>query len=66
MDTGIQKIRTIYNDGKGKIKIINGLSFASWSADYVDRGEDLDISNVTKTLELFQFPKLYNGNNLES
>lgn len=66
IDTGIQKIRTIYNNGKGKIKIINGLSFASWSADYIDRGEDLDISNVTKTLELFQFPKLYNGNNLES
>lgn len=65
-DTGIQKIRTVYNDDNGTIKIVNGLSFASWSADYVDRGEDLDISNVTKTLELFQFPKLYNGNNLES
>lgn len=65
-DTGIQKIRTVYNDGNGTIKIINGLSFASWSADYIDRGEDLDISNVTKTLELFQFPKLYNGNNLEA
>lgn len=72
--TGIQRVRTVYrplktvfdengnpsvvNDDSRNVVIKDGLNFATWSADYVDVGDDLDASNIMKTLEPFQFPYL--------
>ena len=62
---GVVNIRTIFEPNKDLIEngyktiIKNGLSFASFSTDMLDLGEDLDISNSSKKLELFQFPRLY-------
>ena len=61
----ISNIRTVYyNTETGEKRIIPGLSFATWSASYIDAGDDLDISNTSTSLEPFQFPKLYNSANI--
>ena len=47
------------NYEKYKTRACDGIAFASWSStDLVDVGDDLQINNVTRTLEKFQFPKL--------
>lgn len=54
---GIIGIRTIFKKGDIEIKK-NGLSFASWSAKYIETGDDIEVSNSSRTLEEFQFPTL--------
>lgn len=61
----ISNIRTVYyNSDTGAKRIMNGISFATWSADFIDSGDDLDVSSSSKSLEPFQFPKLYNAANI--
>lgn len=61
----ISNIRTVYyNSVTGAKRIMNGISFATWSANVVDSGDDLDVSSSSKSLEPFQFPKLYNSANI--
>ena len=56
---GVQRVRTVYkNDETGDEIIKNGLSFATWSNSFLEPGEDLQISNSTRILEPFQFPRL--------
>lgn len=50
---------------KYKTRACDGIAFASWSytpvvsgTRLVDIGDDLEISNTTRTLEKFQFPRL--------
>lgn len=59
--SSISRIRTIWKDnsGTGYARIVNGLSFATWTTDLIDIGDDIEISSVSRTLEAFQFPKLY-------
>ena len=54
---GILGIRTVFKKDDIGIRK-NGLSFASWSAKYIEKGDDLDVSNSSRTLEEFQFPVL--------
>ena len=61
----ISNIRTVYfNTETSDKRILNGISFATWSASVIDSGDDLDISSSSKSLEPFQFPKLYNAENI--
>lgn len=48
-------------DGNKKYadRFIDGISFATWSANLIDVGDDLNISTMSRTLEDFQFPVLY-------
>lgn len=59
---GVQKIRTVYqpaDDETYQVPIAKeGISFATWSSDYIDTGDDLEVSNSMKKLEDFQFPIL--------
>lgn len=61
----ISNIRTVYYNTKTSDKrIMNGIAFATWSENFIDLGDDLDISSSSKALEPFQFPKLYNSINI--
>lgn len=61
----ISNIRTVYyNTETGEKRIQTGLSFATWTSSYIDKGDDLEISTLSKSLETFQFPKLYNSANI--
>lgn len=53
---GVKRIRTIYHNGDVK-KIVDGLSFAFWTATII-AGSDTSITNGTIKLEEFQFPEL--------
>lgn len=65
--SSVSRLRTIYkNEDTGELRIINGLSFATWTPDVIDLGDDLDVSSTSRTLEVFQFPKLYNSNDIAS
>lgn len=61
----VKKIRTVYKTAETE-HILNGISFASWTSEYIDKGDDLDISTQSKTLEIFQFPALYDAVNIEN
>lgn len=55
----ISRIRTIYrNTNTGVERIFPGIAFASWTTDFIDVGDDVDVTTVSKSLEPFQFPKL--------
>lgn len=61
---GVERIRTIYAPTgepsySPNIRIFEGLCFATWSSGYIEVGDDLDVSNSTRQLEVFQFPSLY-------
>src|SRR5574344_33396 len=61
---GVERIRTIYypyneSINSAHVRIFNGISFASWSSDYIDAGDDLIIGNASVTLKVFQFPTLF-------
>ncbi len=59
----ISRVRTIYrNENTGIERIFPGISFASWTSSYIDIGDDVDVTTVSKSLEVFQFPKLYSKN----
>lgn len=63
--TSVVRIRTVYIEPRtGASRIINGLSFATWSSRVIDAGDDLDVSSVSRTLEVFQFPTLYRSADL--
>lgn len=56
----ISRIRTIYiNKDTGISTVRNGICFATWTKDFIDIGDDIEISNSSKTLEDFQYPLLY-------
>ena len=40
-------------------RFVDGISFATWSANLIDAGDDLEVSTMNRTLEDFQFPILY-------
>lgn len=61
---GVSRIRTVYipsNDPLNPI-IIDGLSFASWSNKIIDSCDDITVSNGTRTLYPFQFPRFIDTN----
>ena len=62
----IVRIRTIYKNANGALNIQPGLCVATWTNELIDIGDDLDISNNSRSLEAFQFPKLYKDVNLKS
>ena len=52
--SNVSRIRTIWRDSStGYSRIINGLSFATWSTDLIDVGDDVEVSSVSRTLEVF-------------
>ena len=57
--TSIARLRTIYKADNGQARILNGLSFVTWTDGMIDIGDDIEVSSVSRTLEVFQFPKLY-------
>lgn len=61
---GIQRLRTIWfpNNNPYESIAIEGLSFATWSAQVIDAGDDLEISNTMRSLEKFQWPVLFDTN----
>ena len=61
----IKRIRTIYhNTETGEEVIRNGLCFATWTTDFIELGADLEVSNISKSLNVFQYPTLYAKNDL--
>lgn len=63
---GIENIRTVFTQKYNKLgktyntQYIDGISIATWSNEILDSGEDIQVSNINKTLECFQFPVFYN------
>lgn len=61
---GVTKIRTIYQDPDDSEYIVtrSGLCFATWTDDHniIEVGDDLEVSNISRTLEPFQFASLVN------
>jgi hypothetical protein len=50
----ISRVRTVYrNSNTGIERIFPGISFASWTSDYIDIGDDADVTTVSKSLEVF-------------
>ena len=62
----VTRIRTVYRNDEGESRIINGLSFATWTTDIIDSGDDMEVSSISRTLEVFQFPVLYRKADLAS
>jgi hypothetical protein len=75
---GVQRVRTVFNPQSGVYdyidqsmnapRAVDGLSFISYSNGFIDFGEDINIGNVTRQIEDFQFP-VFNDrtiNNLNS
>ena len=62
----IVRVRTIYKNADGALNIQPGLCFATWTTELIDLGDDLTISNSSRSLEAFQFPKLYQDVKLKS
>ena len=53
---GINRIRTVYSnpaDEMQPLKIVPGVSFATWTSSFIDLGDDLDVSNTSRALEVF-------------
>ena len=60
---GVSRIRTIYyeNIETNNPLVFNGISFASWSIGHenlIDLGDDLEVSNMSRSLEVFQYARL--------
>lgn len=51
--SSVTRLRTIWKNDIGQTRIINGLSFATWTADLIDVGDDVEVSTVSRTLEVF-------------
>lgn len=50
----VSRVRTVYKDNVNGIeRIYPGVSFASWTSSYIDTGDDVEVTTVTKTLEPF-------------
>lgn len=71
---GVNRIRTIFRPEGSTVPTLvrNGLSFASWTDDAILQlrnrveGIDLDISSAGRSLEQFQFPKLWHPSSSNS
>lgn len=63
---GVLRIRTIYHPDESNVyRSLDGLSFASWSdTNILQDLEDLEIGNVLRQLEDFQFPTFYGADTL--
>ena len=64
--SNVDRLRTIWRNPEGQTRIIHGLSFATWTMDVIDVGDDMNVSSMSRTLEPFQFPVLYNSNDIAS
>lgn len=55
LDLGVvSRVRTVYKDSANGIeRIYPGIIFASWTSSYIDIGDDVEVTTVTKTLEPF-------------
>ena len=63
----ISRLRTIWRDpDSGQEIILPGIAFATWTTSLIDIGDDLDVSTTSRSLELFQFPRLYKSGSIES
>jgi len=52
--SSVNRIRTVYrNKMTGASRIINGISFATWTPTLIDLGDDMDVSSASRTLEVF-------------
>lgn len=49
----IVRVRTIYKNADGALNIQPGLCFATWTTELIDLGDDLTISNSSRSLEAF-------------
>ena len=50
----VVRVRTVYIDPDTKQEtVVNGVSLASWTASYIEHGDDLQVSSGTVQLELF-------------
>ncbi len=62
---GVERIRTIYMEDENDAttaRIVDGLSFASWSNSVIDSCDDLLISSSSRTLMPFHYPKFVDIN----
>lgn len=61
---GIERIRTIYlpNNDIKQLRVFEGISFATWSKQLIDVGDDLEVSNSSRSLEKFQYPLFFDAN----
>lgn len=66
--SGIKRVRTVYRKKKYEDEyytdalpiIKEGISFVTWSkGGVIEEGDDMDSSNIMKSLQPFQFPQLY-------
>ena len=60
---GVVRIRTVYyqDNNPNNALVYNGLMFASWTVgneNLITLGDDLEISNTSRNLEIFQYPRL--------
>ena len=50
----VTRVRTVYRDETtGEEQIYSGISFATWTPDFINLGDDLEISSGVKVLEPF-------------
>lgn len=61
---GISNVRTCFIPRSSEalnysVATVEGLCFASWTNDVIEKGDDLLISTINRKLEDFQFPALY-------
>lgn len=66
--SGVQRVRTVFSSAevdpvtlekRFQDRFVDGISFATWTNDVIDRGDDMSVGTMNRTLETFQFPKLY-------
>lgn len=62
---GVSRVKTVFKPADssfGSMRVVDGLSFASWSSanDFIEAGDDISVSNTSRQLESFQFP-VFNG-----
>lgn len=56
----VVRVRTVYVDPDTKREtVMSGVALASWTASYIEHGDDLQVSSGAIQLEQFQFPVLY-------
>lgn len=50
----VTRVRTVYRDETtGEEQIYSGISFATWTSDFINLGDDLEVSSGVKVLEPF-------------
>lgn len=60
--SGVQRVRTVFSSSevdsvtlqkKWQDRFVDGISFATWTNDVIDRGDDMSIGTMNRTLETF-------------